>query len=140
MGEIMATIMHGSNGENRLFAIYLGREYEAGIKDDGQIILRSHDTNDINFGFKLYREIVFVKVVPRAEIESVYIKQARAIYKEIEFSIIDERDTDVLLSTMQGDYTKLLGMGFSVVEKGVYHKWINKDEIERTYEVKEVIE
>lgn len=35
-------------------AIYYGKEYSVGIRNDGSIILRSSDISDINLGFKLH--------------------------------------------------------------------------------------
>ncbi|GFN30969.1 hypothetical protein [Paenibacillus xylaniclasticus] len=124
--------------KDNLSAVYLGREYEAGIKGDGQIILRSQDAADTAYGFELYRGIVYVKVVPRTDIESIYLKHMKAVYNHIEFTILDERADELLLSTMQGDYIELKKLGFEVVDQGVYHKWVSEDQIERRFEIREL--
>ena len=121
------------------FAIYLGKEYTSGKNKDGKIILRSTNLNDIENGFEpcepfLYKnymeEIVCLKLVNRLEVDDYYRLRTKAIYSGYEFEVIEEKENMISIVAMTGDYRDWLDLGMVCIDKGVYQKWIRKDEAE----------
>ena len=121
------------------FAIYLGKEYTSGKNKDGKIILRSTNLNDIENGFEpcepfLYKnymeEIVCLKLVNRLEVDDYYRLRTKAIYSGYEFEVTEEKENMISIVAMTGDYRDWLDLGMVCIDKGVYQKWIRKDEAE----------
>jgi hypothetical protein len=116
--------------KGNIFAMYMGKEYQAGVRADGSIILRSDDENDISNGFiennGINKSIKCYKYVLKSELDEIYRKNVRAEYKGYEFSVIDERDDMLLICTMTGNYQVWLQLGMVTVDKGVYQKWVEK--------------
>ena len=80
------------------FAIYLGREYSAGETQEGKIVLRSTDIEDVKNGFEPCKpfniryvedKIVCMKYVNSSEITEYYILRTMAIYKGFEFEVVE---------------------------------------------------
>ncbi len=118
---------------NITFAIYKGIEYSAGIKADGSIVLRSNDICDESKGFfekKIGSNKIYIKYIQRNEVEEIYDKRYFATYKGYKFEVIDENVEQISIITMTGDYKNWLDLGMQCIDKGVYQKWINKDEAE----------
>ena len=121
------------------FAIYLGKEYTAGETQEGKIVLRSTDIEDVKNGFEPCKpfniryvedKIVCMKFVNSSEITEYYILRTMAIYKGFEF-IVDEETEDMLsIVAMGGDCRGWKRLGMKCIEKYVYQKWINKNEAE----------
>ena len=121
------------------YAIYLGREYSAGETQEGKIVLRSTDIEDVKNGFEPCKpfniryvedKIVCMKFVNSSEITEYYIRRTMAIYKGFEF-IVDEETEDMLsIVAMGGDCRGWKRLGMKCIEKYVYQKWINKNEAE----------
>mgnify|MGYP000971597262 FL=1 len=121
------------------YAIYLGREYSAGETQEGKIVLRSTDIEDVKNGFEPCKpfniryvedKIVCMKYVNSSEITEYYILRTMAIYKGFEF-IVDEETEDMLsIVAMGGDCRGWKRLGMKCIEKYVYQKWINKNEAE----------
>ena len=121
------------------YAIYLGREYSAGETQEGKIVLRSTDIEDVKNGFEpckpfnikyIEDKIVCMKFVNSSEITEYYILRTMAIYKGFEF-IVDEETEDMLsIVAMGGDCRGWKRLGMKCIEKYVYQKWINKNEAE----------
>ena len=121
------------------YAIYLGREYSAGETQEGKIVLRSTDIEDVKNGFEPCKpfniryvedKIVCMKYVNSSEITEYYILRTMAIYKGFEF-IVDEETEDMLsIVAMGGDSREWKRLGMKCIEKYVYQKWINKNEAE----------
>lgn len=117
--------------ENITFALYKGKEYSAGLKKDGTIVLRSNDSQDLNNGFHI-KEIVsdriFIKHVQRNEVEEIYDRRVYAIYAGFEFAVVREKDDMICIMSLGGNYKDWLNLGMECVDKGVYEKWIPKKE------------
>lgn len=121
------------------YAIYLGREYSAGETQEGKIVLRSTDIEDVKNGFEPCKpfniryvedKIVCMKYVNSSEITEYYILRTMVIYKGFEF-IVDEETEDMLsIVAMGGDCRGWKRLGMKCIEKYVYQKWINKNEAE----------
>ena len=121
------------------YAIYLGREYSAGETQEGKIVLRSTDIEDVKNGFEPCKpfniryvedKIVCMKYVNSSEITEYYILRTMAIYKGFEF-IVDEETEDMLsIVAMGGDCRGWKRLGMKCIEKYVYQKWINENEAE----------
>jgi hypothetical protein len=124
---------------NGIYAIYKGKEYEAGAMELDVFSLRSYDHNDVSRGFSLYKGIVYVKRVQRSELEEVYSITTFAEYKGIKLQAIKEDGNKILLSGVVGDYRVFESLGMDMVEKGVYEKWVSKSDIAVIYEEKEPI-
>lgn len=117
---------------NNLWVIYKGKEYSASLCQDGSIILRSGEESDINYGFTKYngvnKSIKCFKYVLKSEVEEIYRKNIKAQYLGYEFLVIDEVESKILICTINGDYNIWLKLGMECVDKGVYQKWIDKNE------------
>ena len=118
---------------NITFAIYKGIEYFAGIKKDGRIVLRSEDDASKKEGF-VEKEIgnnrIYIKYVQKDEIEEIYDKKTYAVYEGYKFIVVDETEKQILILTMNGDYQEWIHLGMECIDKGMYQKWINKNEAE----------
>jgi hypothetical protein len=121
------------------FALYLGKEYSSGKNKDGKIILRSTNLKDLENGFepcepfqykKNMEEIVCLKFVNRLEVEEYYRLRTKALYAGYEFEVTEEKENMISIVTMTGDYRDWLNLGMECIDKGVYQKWIRKDEAE----------
>jgi len=113
-------------------ALYKGKEYSAGFKDDKIIILRSTDENDIKNGFEARHwsdsDIKCIKYVSREEINGIYDIVTTANYQGYSFEVIDADGDKILLCTMKLDYRICENLRMECIDKGVYQKWINKRE------------
>lgn len=125
--------------EKGKYATYLGKEYTSGKNKDGKIILRSTNINDIENGFEpcepfIYRnsneKIVCFKLVERSDVEDYYKLETKAVYAGFEFEVVEEKTNEISIIAMTGDYRNWLDLGMQCIDKGVYQKWINKDEAE----------
>lgn len=119
------------------YAIYSGKEYTAGIMKEGKIILRSMELEDIKLGFEKCEPFIFkgeqiqcIKLVDRAEVSEFYRIKTKALYKGLEFEVMDEEDEMISIVGVIGDYREFLNLGMKCIDKGVYQKWINKEEVE----------
>ncbi len=116
--------------KSNIFAIYKGKEYQAGMRADGSVILRSNDEKDINDGFinntGINKSVKCYKYVLKSELDEIYRKNIKAEYNGYEFSVIDQNDDMLLISTMTGNYKVWLQLGMESVDKGVYQKWVDK--------------
>lgn len=121
---------------NGIYAIYKGKEYEAGTMESDVFLLRSYDHNDVSRGFSLYKGIVYVKRLQRSDLEEVYRITTFAEYKGTKLQAIKEDGNKILLSGVVGDYRVFESLGMDIVEKGVYQKWVNKSDVAAIYEEK----
>ena len=121
------------------FAVYMGKEYISGKNKEGKIILRSADIKDVENGFELCEpftfkmckeEIVCLKFVSRSDVEDYYKLRTIAIYAGFTFDVVEERDDKISIVAMKGDYRDWINLGMKCIDKGVYQKWINKEEAE----------
>ena len=116
--------------KSNIFAIYKGKEYQAGMRADGSVIVRSNDEKDINDGFinntGINKSVKCYKYVLKSELDEIYRKNIKAEYNGYEFSVIDQNDDMLLISTMTGNYKVWLQLGMESVDKGVYQKWVDK--------------
>lgn len=125
--------------KNSLYATYNNSEYRIGSRGDDWINLCSKDSNDLKNGFVLYEGIVYVKKVKINQLESVYSVKTYADYKGHKCQVIKEVGNKLLLHAMIGDYRVCEGLGFDLVDRGVYNKWVNSKDVEIIYEVREEI-
>ncbi|AUG56153.1 hypothetical protein [Acetivibrio saccincola] len=123
---------------NGVYAVYKGKEYEAGRSvESNVIVLRSYNPNDVSKGFSLYKGIVYVKRVQRSELEEVYRISTFADYKGIKLRAMKEDRGKILLVGIVGDYRIFESLGMKMVDKGVYEKWVDKSDVTAIYEEKE---
>ena len=121
------------------YAIYLGNEYTAGETQEGKIVLRSTDIEDVKNGFEpckpfnikyIEDKIVCMKFVNSSEITEYYRIRTMAIYKGFEFQVDEETEDMLSIVAMGGDCSGWKRLGMKCIEKYVYQKWINKNEAE----------
>jgi len=125
---------------NDIYAIYKGKEYEAGISEESNVIvLCSQDPNDVSKGFSLYKGTIYLKYVHRSELEEIYSITTYAEYEGIKFQAIKEDGDKILLSGVIGDYRVFESLGMKIVDKGVYEKWVDKSDVTAIYEEKRPI-
>jgi hypothetical protein len=118
--------------KNNTFAIFNGKEYSPGIKADRRIVLRSHDPNDVLNGLiekSLNNHRFFVKYINKNEIQEMYHKTIKAHYKGYVFEVVSQKDKMISIVTMVGDYKTWENIGMTVIDKGIYQKWVKKDEV-----------
>ncbi|MRX74241.1 hypothetical protein GJU40_19140 [Bacillus lacus] len=118
--------------KNPKFAIYNGNEYSAGMKEDGRIILRSEDSKEELNGFEkksINNQTIYVKYVTLSEIGQFYYKRKKAHYRGYEFEVAAQKDSMISIVTMVGDYKVWENLGMNCIDKGVYQKWVSKDDV-----------
>lgn len=116
------------------FAVYHNKTYSADYIKGKGIVLRSKDRSDIdNNDFQKYdgynKEIVAIKFVDKSEISEFYQLNTTALYSGYKFEVLEEKDAMVSIVAMTGDYRDWLNLGMKCIDKGVYQKWVNKDEV-----------
>ena len=118
-------------------AIYLGKEYTSGRMANGKLVLRSTDIRDVEKGFepckpfrikRLEEEIVCMKYVDLSEVEDYYLLRTRALYRGYVFQVLEETEDQFSITSPTGDYRVWLSLGMKLIDKGVYQKWIPKEE------------
>jgi hypothetical protein len=76
--------------------------------------------------------------VNRSEVESLYRIKTKAMYKGHPFEAVSENNGKISIVTMIGDYRVWLSLGMECMDKGVYQKWISKDEADLIVEKEEL--
>lgn len=119
---------------NGNFVIYQGKEYQADYIKNKGIVLRSPNIKDLEIGFQKYegynKDIICIKYVEKEAIQEFYRMRTKAIYQGFEFEVVEEKGDEISIVTMTGDYRDWLNLNMKCIDKGVYQKWINKDEAE----------
>ena len=54
----------------------------------------------------------------------------KTVYEGYKFIVVDETEKQILILTMNGDYQEWIRLGMECIDKGMYQKWINKNEAE----------
>ncbi len=124
---------------NGIYALYKGIEYTSGGMGAGKIILRSTKCDDVDRGFEPCQpfyikeeknKIVCLKILDKSDVEAYYRLRTKAQYQGGEFEVIDEKDDMILIVTMVGDGNEWARMGMEMIDRGIYQKWIHRDEAE----------
>lgn len=119
------------------FAIYQGKKYASGIDQNGKVILRSTDIEDVENGFekcepfkykKQEKLVVCMKRVEPQEIEKYYRTYTIAYYCGFNFGVADENEQEVLIMAVDFPNWRDLGMTCTPY-RGVCKKWVNKSEV-----------
>lgn len=120
-------------------ALYQGKEYDASIKEDGKITLISDDSDDINKGFVLYKGIKYIKRVERKELDKLYKKNIKTIYKGYDCAVLEEDGDKILIMIDNILHTTSIQLEMDkAIDKGIYEKWISKDDVKLTVQ-KEIL-
>ncbi|WP_434779448.1 hypothetical protein [Neisseria sp. Ec49-e6-T10] len=144
---------------NGTYTTYMGKEYKIGetILENEPIKywIKSMDPKELENGFYLYERPktmiikgveyelpprekgspnVYLKEIDPSEINEVYDISPYAIYKGHRFGINSENETDYYLGT--GDTALAKALGFEMIDREVYRKWVPKEDMEKVYEVK----
>ncbi|MDF2871092.1 MAG: hypothetical protein K0R05_2667 [Anaerocolumna sp.] len=118
-----------------IYAVYKGKEYEVGIKNDGTYTLRAYNILEVKNGFIPYRGI-FVNNIQKDDLEDIYDIETYAEYQGYKFRVIKEDKNNLLLHSLINDYRINRKLGLDMVDKGLYQKWVNKSLITTLYEEK----
>ena len=112
-------------------AVYHGKEYSASNNEEGIINLISEDPNEVKEGFYQYDETYYLKTVQRYELEALFERKFKALYKGYNCLILDEEGDRILIeifSISPEDFDKLK------MDRATSHasaaKWIPKSEAE----------
>ena len=128
---------------NDTYTTYLKKEYRV-WNNQGLANLVSNDESDLSNGFIEYdpdgnnNPRIFIKMVPPSEIGDVYEISTFAIYKGLEFYVLNEYDGKYTLSTIDKVFVEKLG--FFQYEFGVFHKEVSKEDLDLIFEKKKLIE
>ena len=143
------------NRKEKKFAAYHQKTYVTDITLDGNFILYSTDLEDVSKGFEeckpfqisgIEQNIVCIKYVNPAEIDSYFKITIIAIYGEDEFEVMEERGEMLFIATLY-ENGKMKedkvweGIGMVPMDKyrDRHQKWIKKEEAEIRFEVEELL-
>lgn len=117
------------------FAVYNNKVYSADYIKGKGIVLRSEDEKDIySNGFQKYegynKKIVAIKFVDKSDISEFYQLNKIAVYLGYKFEIVEERAEKISIVAMTGDYRDWINLGMECIDKGVYQKWVDRNEVE----------
>ena len=117
-------------------AKYNGILYDASMKSENDVIIRSFKKSetDESFFIKKYPDgkPVYIKYVPKLELEELYEEHKFCTYKGIEFSINGGTDkTYTIWFWIKDDEEKRMceSLGMDLYERGIYVKEVEKSEI-----------
>ncbi len=114
--------------KNGTFAIYMGKEYEVGYKDD-YLILYSDDPEKEK-GFRPVETCThYIKYVKHEDVDELYKLDTMARYKGYDAEVMEEKEDKILIliDNITAKTSEELGMD-RAYDNGMYLKWINKDE------------
>ena len=120
--------------KNGNFVTYKGKEYIFYKNFDKTVTLVSIDKSDVNLGFT-YTLGQLTKTLNLTEIEGAYAIRTYGIYKGYTFAVRDEENNKYHL---EGGYNNdiMIRLDFEMIERGVYRKYVSKDELEKIWEEK----
>ncbi|MGM7723473.1 hypothetical protein [Metabacillus sp. Hm71] len=112
------------------YVLYNGEEYKFTNLNShlNSIELVSNKPNDLNKGFNLYAENVFVKTVSLNDIEKLFYVYLYVRYKGKEFPASDGKDGTILLDTSDAEIAKELD--FEQTDKYQYSKYVPFQEVD----------
>jgi hypothetical protein len=112
---------------NGYYGIYKGKEYKVSKDQKGDSILLTSDKSKIDTSFfDKYNSGVYRKKINRDELTSYYSIDTYAMYKGFKLPVNRENTDSYYLVTDTAIGEKI---GFDMIEKGVYGKWIPKSEV-----------
>ena len=119
-----------------MWANYNGLLYDASMKSENDVIIRSFKKSetDDSFFMKEYPDgnPIYIKYVPKTELEELYEEHNFGTYKGIEFSINGGTDkTYIIWFWIKDDEEKRMceSLGMELYERGIYVKEVVKSEI-----------
>jgi hypothetical protein len=124
-----------------IWARYKGILYDASLKSDSEVIVRTliKSESDNSFFIKKYPDGTpcYIKYVPKSELEELYEEEEFGTYKGMEFRIVNESPNTYRLSFDYNDYEKEAKQielcetsGFVKIDKTIYEKEVLKTEVE----------
>ena len=122
---------------NDIYGVYNNLEYRIGKRGEDWINLCSEDSNDLKNGFTLYKGLIYIKTVKISELSGIYSIKTYANYKGYKCQALKKLNDKVLLHAIIGDYKICEALGFEMVDRGVYNKWVNLKELVFIFSFKE---
>ncbi|WP_434776845.1 hypothetical protein [Neisseria sp. Ec49-e6-T10] len=116
---------------NAIYTVYDGVEYRIFCDRYGKYILVSHDKDDESKGFirEDDQEEIYLKDITPSEVSEVYGINTFGIYKGCEVGVrMDDKTGDKVLLGV-GDAMIASKLEFEFDERGVYMKWVPRDEV-----------
>ena len=102
---------------------------QSGLLESTEILQNIDGIKHIHFTkHDVMRHPLVSKIVERYE--EIYDKKTYAVYEGYKFIVVDETEKQILILTMNGDYQEWIRLGMECIDKGMYQKWINKNEAE----------
>lgn len=123
-----------------IYGVYNNVEYRLGRRGLDLVNLYSDNSEDIKKGFVLYEEGIYVKTVKLSEITAIYSIGTYANYKGHKCQVLRSDNDKVQLISLVGDYKISKSLGFEMVDRGVYEKWLEISEVDSIYEEKTELE
>ena len=80
-------------------------------------------------GFTEVAEGVFVRSVAAAECDVVLSVSAVGSWRGHDVVVLDERDAQLLVEDTGGSWTAARGAGFDRVGRGVWRRWVGREEV-----------
>lgn len=110
-------------------ARWKGEEYLAfpHVDQDGDYV-RIHSATG-GPGFAPTESGGYVRPVPLGACDVVLFVTMVCSWRTIECQVLDERDEDLLLQFVGGSTPQARSAGFDRIERGVYRRWVGREEI-----------
>lgn len=125
--------------KNGTYATYQGKEYMAEKLWNGEFRIRSTDENDLQNGFQTNSLLMtgintgpgmYIKKVKSNEIEEFYSLKTYANYLGYKFQVLSEKNNQLSIVTIGGDYREWERLGMNKIDKLTYRMWIDKEQAE----------
>jgi hypothetical protein len=113
-----------------MIVIYQGSRYRPGRFDQDTIQLVSEDPADLRRGFAEYEPGLYVKTVPRTEVDDAYLLYTWAQFLGRKYSVMSVQDGKYQLYGHAGDAK----YGFQCIDYGVWERWVGPEELDHVWE------
>ncbi|NUR82781.1 MAG: hypothetical protein HOY71_01695 [Nonomuraea sp.] len=115
-------------------ARWAGTDYEAAPEVDGgrlRVRLRGEAPAE---GFEEVAPGRYVRVVPAAECAGLWHVTTVCEWRGAPFLVLDERESELLLEYTGGRASAAVALGLERAERGVYRRWIPREEVSEVHE------
>lgn len=125
--------MSGDTVKSGKYAVYRGKTFRASIasKESGKLYILLNNNESYIEGFTKDLLGNFIKKVALEELEQAYKLCLRVMYRGTSYRAIFDEGDKVLITT--DDEELAIKLGFKYVERGVYEKWVDKNELEKIW-------
>lgn len=119
---------------NGSYVLYKNKEYYGDrLYNQSKFKLLSFDSEDLQLGFREVSAGKYVKEVHSDEIQSSYSITSYALYRRLQFQVINI-DGDTILLYHSGPSLEREELGFRMVDRFEYEKEVHRSELEKMWE------